>query len=212
MSCISSAVPCGLRPPHLCDRQPCARQTQPTSSKEEAASRRSSPHMHLSVPAPLRTSHSHLTLHTSLPLSQQAILTSHFPLPYQSQRDCVPQPRVGLRHDGLPWVPPTLTHNPNGVASPNPCSTGSRTTARPTLPHNSTSIPIMNRSLLCTIRHLRPHQSYSSNLAPSSSFSLLTSPFLHGAIAGLVQPQGHWRARSSRRCGCSHLIHLPVLG
>ena len=33
----------------------------------------------------------------------------------QSQRDCVPQPKVGLRHEGLPWgnVPRTI-YNPNG--------------------------------------------------------------------------------------------------
>jgi hypothetical protein len=31
----------------------------------------------------------------------------------QSQRDCVPEPRVGLRHAGLPWVPPQTNHQPH---------------------------------------------------------------------------------------------------
>ena len=37
---------------------------------------------------------------------------------YQSQGDCVPKPKVGLRHEGLPWGNvPRMIYNPNGVAS-----------------------------------------------------------------------------------------------
>jgi hypothetical protein len=39
----------------------------------------------------------------------------------QSQRDCVPKPRVGLLHADLPWVPSQQIPNPIGVASPPPC-------------------------------------------------------------------------------------------
>jgi hypothetical protein len=57
-----------------------------------------------------------LTSNSSLPFP---LLTSHFSLltsSPQSQRDCVPKPRVGLRHAGLPWVSPQQIPNPNGHA------------------------------------------------------------------------------------------------
>jgi hypothetical protein len=50
-------------------------------------------------PPPLRTSHRSKAVPA---LSPYTLITT----PPQSQRDCVRQPRVGLRHEGLPWVPP----------------------------------------------------------------------------------------------------------
>jgi hypothetical protein len=51
------------------------------------------------------------------PLSKAVPALSSVPTSPQSQRDCVPEPRVGLRHAGLPWVSPTTPANPKGVAS-----------------------------------------------------------------------------------------------
>ena len=141
-------------------------------------------------PPPLPTSHSHFSLPSPLPLPtglrppaqgwpearRPTLGTAHTNT--QPQRGCVPKPVQHRKpHDSKAHVATQFNIHP----------------------YHESITPLHHPPST-------PHQSYSSNLAPSSSFSLLTSPFLHGAIAGLVQPQGHWRARSSRRCSCSHLI------
>ncbi len=199
----SAAVPSGLstcrRPCFHSGAQGCwAGWFKPlddgSAPREHMISRSHPPYTHSreltnTVPFSLLTSHfSLLTSHFSLLTSHFSLLTSHFSHS-QSQRDCVPQPKVGLRHAGLPWVRPPITINPDRVASPNPPGTRSRAKAcrkaatseseRRTWPPNSTSIPIMRPSLLGTIRPLRPISPIfpTSTLPHPSHFSLLTSHF-----------------------------------
>jgi hypothetical protein len=119
-----------------------------------------------------------------------------FPLLRQSQRDCVPEPKVGLRHEGLPWVHPQQIPNPNVGCVPKPhqpIAPPPPDTARPSrtpTPRPRSASPIRPNPSAARL-HSRPphnltplhhspsppHQSYLSILAPSF-FSLLTSHFL----------------------------------
>jgi hypothetical protein len=51
-------------------------------------------------------------------VDQSLIRPPQCPHAPQSQRDCVPEPRVGLRHAGLPWVSPTTPANPDRSCVP----------------------------------------------------------------------------------------------
>jgi hypothetical protein len=136
-----------------------------------------------------------------------------FPLLRQSQRDCVPEPKVGLRHEGLPWVHPQQIHNPNVGCVPNP--------ARPTGPPPRTprprSVSPVRPNPSSAMRHSRPPAQPDSSApfaipapsvlffqprpsAPTRPFPLPTSHFLprlllpglfnHKGIGWLV-PRSH---------------------
>jgi hypothetical protein len=133
------------------------------------------------------------------------------PAPPQPQRDCGPEPKVGLRHEGLPWVHPQQTPNPNVGCVPKPIQPiypPPRTPRAHQKPHTTSPRPFAPaRPFPPLTSHFPPR---TSHLAPRTSHFSLPPP---GAIAGLVTPQAHWLPRSSHPCTieCSPLVGIVVM-